>query len=94
MHRNNSIFRYRHFRPLLLLFLFLTTTILSASVYTPISSNAHYNKIERNIYFYHGDHLGSASWITEHHGAPIQYIHYAPYGEMIANQTPYDMTFD
>ena len=32
----------------------------------------------------HGDHLGSASWITEHHGVPVQYIHYAPYGELVA----------
>ena len=73
-------------RPILLLFLLLTTPFLSASVYTSITSNAHYNGIESDIYFYHGDHLGSASWITEHHGAPIQYIHYLPYGEILANQ--------
>ena len=35
---------------------------------------------------YHGDHLGSANWITEADGEAIQYIHYAPYGELIANQ--------
>ena len=40
---------------------------------------------EPNIYFYHGDHLGSANWITESVGKPIQYIHYAPYGELIAD---------
>ena len=73
-------------RPILLLFLLLTTPFLSASVYTSITSNAHYNGIESDIYFYHSDHLGSASWITEHHGAPIQYIHYLPYGEILANQ--------
>ena len=37
---------------------------------------------------YHGDHLGSASWITERHGVPVQYIHYAPYGELLAYQRP------
>ena len=44
---------------------------------------------------YHGDHLGSASWITEHHGVPVQYIHYAPYGEFLAYQRPcnYDERF-
>ena len=34
----------------------------------------------------HGDHLGSANWITDVGGNPIQYIHYAPYGELIDNQ--------
>ena len=34
----------------------------------------------------HGDHLGSANWITDGKGKPIQYIHYAPYGELIDNQ--------
>lgn len=33
--------------------------------------------------FYHGDHLGSANWITDYSGTPIQYYHYAPYGELI-----------
>ena len=42
-------------------------------------------EIEKDIYFYHGDHLGSANWITDAYGDPVQYIHYAPYGELIAN---------
>ena len=43
----------------------------------------------------HGDHLGSANWITDSKGYPVQYIHYAPYGELIANQRPctYDERF-
>ena len=47
---------------------------------------------EKEKFFYHGDHLGSANWITDYTGAPIQYIHYAPYGELIDNQqaTQYD----
>ena len=50
---------------------------------------------DEDIYFYHGDHLGSASWITEKAGFPIQYIHYLPYGEILANQmiSPYDERF-
>ncbi len=41
---------------------------------------------------YHGDHLGSVNWITDAFGDPVQYIHYAPYGELLANQqtTGYD----
>jgi RHS repeat-associated protein len=38
----------------------------------------------------HGDHLGSANWITDSKGDPVQYIHYAPFGELIANQRPCD----
>ena len=37
------------------------------------------------IYFYYGGLLGSANWITESVGKPVQYIHYAPYGELIAD---------
>ena len=57
-----------------------------------ISINRQNNSPENEVYFYHGDHLGSANWITDYTGAPIQYIHYAPYGELIDNQqaTQYD----
>ena len=51
-----------------------------------ISSSEPVFSEEYDIYFYHGDHLGSANWITDADGKPIQYIHYAPYGELIANQ--------
>ena len=54
-----------------------------------ISVNEQNNGPEKEVYFYHGDHLGSATWITDYTGAPIQYIHYAPYGELIDNQVPY-----
>ena len=51
-----------------------------------ISVNEQNNGPEKEVYFYHSDHLGSANWITDHTGSPIQYIHYAPYGELIENQ--------
>ena len=41
------------------------------------------------VYFYHSDHLGSASWITDHHGNPVQYLQYAPYGEIMLDQHPF-----
>ena len=41
---------------------------------------------ESEIYFYHSDHLGSANWITDAAGRPIQYLHYAPFGELIADK--------
>ena len=51
-----------------------------------ISINEQNNGPDKEVYFYHGDHLGSANWITDADGKPIQYIHYAPYGELIANK--------
>lgn len=41
---------------------------------------------ETGVFYCHTDHLGSASWITDSHAEPIQYIHYTPFGELIANQ--------
>lgn len=58
-------------------------------LYYTISCNEKDNGLESDVYFYHGDHLGSANWITDANGLPVQYIHYAPYGELIDNQTPY-----
>ena len=51
-----------------------------------ISINEQNNGPENERYFTHIDHLGSANWITESSGIPVQYIHYAPYGELMANQ--------
>ena len=64
---------------------------LLGSVKTFVSVNAP----EKDIFFSHSDHLGSASWITLKNGSPIQYIHYLPYGEILANQmiSPYDERF-
>ena len=44
------------------------------------------------IYYTHNDHLGSASWITDRYAHPTQYLHYLPYGQLLANQkaTTYD----
>ena len=41
---------------------------------------------EPDVYFYHSDHLGSASWITEAGGKPVQHIQYLPYGEPFVSQ--------
>ena len=59
-----------------------------------ISVNEQNNGPEKEVYFYHGDHLGSASWITDSLGVPVQYIHYAPYGELIDNQTAPSVGYD
>ena len=58
-------------------------------LYQTISSNATWHGQETTAFFYHGDHLGSANWITDVHAQPVQYLHYAPYGEIIENQMSY-----
>ncbi|MBQ8938900.1 MAG: hypothetical protein IJ047_01580 [Paludibacteraceae bacterium] len=65
---------------------FLNIMLQQNILFGAISKYASVNGQEEEIYFYHGDHLGSASWITDIVGKPIQYIHYAPYGELIKNQ--------
>jgi RHS repeat-associated protein len=47
------------------------------------------NVAENNVYFYHSDHLGSASWITDSAGIAVQHLQYLPYGEPYINQHPY-----
>ena len=40
-------------------------------------------------YFYHPDHLGSASWITDLSGQPVQHLQYKPFGgDYIDQQDP------
>ncbi len=41
---------------------------------------------ENDIYFVHSDHLGSASWVTNLSGQPIQHLQYLPYGESYIDQ--------
>ena len=47
------------------------------------------NGHEKEVYFYHSDHLGSASWITDFEGMAVQHLQYLPYGEPYVNQHPF-----
>ena len=51
--------------------------------------------LEPALYYYHADHLGSATWITDSLGNPAQFLQYLPYGELWKNQKPmgYDERF-
>ena len=40
----------------------------------------------KEVCSYHFNHLGSASWITDHTGQPVQHLQYLPYGEPFINQ--------
>ncbi len=46
----------------------------------------HGSEEEDKVFFYHSDHLGSASWITDAHGDAIQHLQYLPYGEPFVDQ--------
>ena len=39
-------------------------------------------KIERLLFFYHPDHLGSSSFITDVSGEVYQHVQYFPFGEL------------
>ena len=41
---------------------------------------------EPDCYWYHPDHLGSASWVTDNNGEVVQYLYYLPWGEDFKNQ--------
>jgi len=41
---------------------------------------------EKEVYFYHSDHLGSASWITDAQGDAVQHLQYLPFGEPFVDQ--------
>ena len=44
------------------------------------------NEKEKECYWYHPDHLGSSSWITDVNGKPVQHLHYLPWGEDFVDQ--------
>jgi RHS repeat-associated protein len=48
------------------------------------AQSIHHN--EPDVYFYHSDHLGSASWITDKGGLAVQHLQYLPFGESFVNQ--------
>ncbi len=53
-----------------------------------LEENLHQDEIEKNQFFYHTDHLGSSSWITDANGIANQHYQYLPFGEDYVTQTP------
>ncbi len=41
---------------------------------------------EKEIYYYHTDHLGSSAWITDSLGVAVQHLAYLPWGEPFVTQ--------
>ena len=46
----------------------------------------HLQPYGEETFYYHGDHLGSASWITDKNGIPVQHLQYLPFGEPYVSQ--------
>ena len=77
----------KHFFYIVLLVLILMVVLVSAEIFVPedgrsvvfavqpnsgtLEYSANINFLP-NFYFYHGDHLGSANWVTDMQGQPIQ----------------------
>ena len=45
-----------------------------------------HSNFEPDCYWYHPDHLGSVSWVTDNNGEVVQYLYYLPWGEDYLNQ--------
>ena len=55
----------------------------------PVSEPIEANPLEEYgpVWWYHGDHLGSTSYITDVFGTPVQYLEYLPFGEVMVEQS-------
>ncbi|MBR3938653.1 MAG: RHS repeat-associated core domain-containing protein [Bacteroidales bacterium] len=56
------------------------------SLLSKVSDRLCCGDMDSAVYFYHSDHLGSASWITNGSGNPVQHLQYMPYGEPFVNE--------
>ena len=56
------------------------------SLLPKVSDKLRYGNMDSAVYYYHSDHLGSASWITNRTVRPVQHLQYMPYGEPFVNE--------
>ena len=61
---------------------YITTNLLDTLYHWKIP----HGNTEPDCYWYHPDHLGSASWVTSSNGDVVQYLYYLPWGEDYLNQ--------
>ena len=58
----------------------------TAAQLTYLTALTNRQKDTCEAYWYHTDHLGSSSWITDSAGNAVQHLHYLPWGEDYVNQ--------
>ncbi len=71
----------------------VTDAVIKSNNLISTAQNIVSGNAEPNVYFYHSDHLGSASWITDGDGIPVQHLQYLPYGEPFVNQRAAGSTY-
>ena len=64
----------------------VTDAVIKSNNLLSTAQNIVSGNAEPEVYFYHSDHLGSASWITDGSGTPVQHLQYLPFGEPFVNQ--------
>ena len=81
-----EIFRYAHIYPNVVLPPGVDDTWTDTP---PVSEPIEANPLEEYgpVWWYHGDHLGSTSYITDVFGTPVQYLEYLPFGEVMVEQS-------
>ena len=97
----NNVNEINTSRPKLSIPIMGNPTQLNASVYielTPIhdvvaSEESRWDS-EDEVFYYHSDHLGSASWITDGLGVTVQHLQYLPFGEPFVNQRAAGSLYD
>ena len=67
-------------------------SVIDDNSYPAMPGNSRYES-EPDVYFYHSDHLGSASWITDSAGIAVQHLQYLPYGEPYIDQRAAGTTY-
>ena len=74
---------------------FIPAQVMSLASGVEVASANTGNDLDEYEYFYHSDHLGSTSYITDANGAVSQYVEYVPFGEVFIEErnntwnTPY-----
>jgi RHS repeat-associated protein len=59
----------------------------SALLSPVISTALQQNNFETQWYFYHPDHLGSSTYISDRYGLPEQHLEYFPFGETFVEES-------
>jgi RHS repeat-associated protein len=71
------------------------TFAMSTGLYHFLYAQPTRNDREEEIFYYHSDHLGSTSYVTDITGMPSQHLDYLPFGEVLLEEktqswvTPY-----
>ena len=71
----------------------MANAVIKSNDLISTAQNIVSDNTEPEVYFYHSDHLGSASWITDSAGVPMQHLQYLPYGEPFVNQRAAGSTY-